>query len=78
MQTLTKSLADTWILRGFLLTFAKFVLILGVIKVIKIEINFSSQRFFQKTDKRIRLYYYDTSGQRVFVCFLEEIEDTTN
>ena len=36
---------------------------------------FSSRGFFQKTNKRIRLYYYDTSGRLVFVRFLEEIED---
>ena len=36
---------------------------------------FSSRRFFQKTNERIRLYYYDTSGRLVFVRFLEEIED---
>ena len=32
--------------------------------------------FYQKTKHIIRLYYYDTSGQLVFVCFLREIEDT--
>ena len=32
--------------------------------------------FLQKTNERIRLYYYDTSGQLVFVCFLEKIEGT--
>ena len=37
---------------------------------------FSSRRFLQKTNKRILLYYYETSGRLVFVCFLEEIEDT--
>ena len=36
---------------------------------------FSSGRFFQKTNKGIRLYYYDTSGRLVFVRFQEEIED---
>ena len=36
---------------------------------------FLSQRFFQKTNEWIRLYYYDTSGRLVFVRFLEEIED---
>jgi hypothetical protein len=25
--------------------------------------------FLQKTNKQIQLYYYDTSGQLVFVCF---------
>ena len=29
-------------------------------------------------NKRIRLYYYDTSGQLIFVCFLEEIEPPKN
>ena len=32
--------------------------------------------FLQKTNKRIRLYYYDTSGRLVLVRFLGEIEDT--
>ena len=32
--------------------------------------------FLQKTNERIRLYYYDTSSRLVFVLFLEEIEDT--
>ena len=31
--------------------------------------------FLQKTNERIRLYYYDTSGRLVFVRFLEEIDD---
>ena len=31
--------------------------------------------FLQKTNERIRLYYYDTSGWPVFVRFLEEIDD---
>ena len=30
----------------------------------------------QKNKKKIRLYYYDTSGRLVFVSFLGEIEDT--
>ena len=30
--------------------------------------------FLQKTNERIRLYYYDTSGWLVFVRFLEEID----
>ena len=30
---------------------------------------FSSRRFFQKTNARIRLYYYETSGRLVFVRF---------
>ena len=37
---------------------------------------FPSWWFFRKTNGRIRLYYYDTSGWLVFVCCLEEIEDT--
>ena len=37
---------------------------------------FSSRRFLQKTNERILLYYYETSGRLIFVCFLEEIEDT--
>ena len=53
IQTLTKSLADTWILRGFLLTFAKFVLILGVIKVIKIRNKFFKPTFLPKNKQTI-------------------------
>jgi hypothetical protein len=30
----------------------------------------------KKTNKKIRLNYYDTSGRLVFVRFLEELEDT--
>ena len=37
---------------------------------------FFKPTFLPKTNKQIRLYYYDTSGRLVFVCFLEEIEDT--
>ena len=46
------------------------------VKSAKAEIIFSSQHFFQKTNKQIQLYYYDTSGRLVFVRFLEEIEHT--
>ena len=48
--------------------------------VVKGQTN--SKLFFQanvsskKTNKRIRLYYFGTSGRLVFVWFLEEIEDT--
>ena len=42
----------------------------------KVKMIFSSRCFFQKTNERILLSYYETSGQLVFVCFLEEIEDT--
>ena len=42
----------------------------------KVEMIFSSRRFLQKTNERILLYYYETSGRLVFVRFLEEIEDT--
>ena len=35
-----------------------------------------NNRFFQKTNKQIQQYYYDTSGRLVFVLFLEETEDT--
>ena len=38
--------------------------------------NFSSQSFLQNRNERILLYYYETSGGLVFVCFLEEIEGT--
>ena len=37
---------------------------------------FSSWHFLQKANERILLYYYETSGGLVFVCVLEEIEDT--
>ena len=37
---------------------------------------FSSRPFLQKTNERILLYYYETSGRLAFVHFLEEIEDT--
>ena len=37
---------------------------------------FSSRRFLKKTNERILLHYYETSGGLVFVRFLEEIEDT--
>ena len=33
-------------------------------------------QFFQKMNKTIWLYYYDTSGRIVFVRFLEKFEDT--
>ena len=42
----------------------------------KVVIISSSWCCFQKMNKWIRLYYYDTSGRLVFVRFLEEIEDT--
>ena len=32
--------------------------------------------FFQKTNQRILLHFYETSGQIVFVRFMEEIEYT--
>ena len=32
--------------------------------------------FFQKMNVKFRLNYYDTSGQLVFVRFLEEFENT--
>ena len=41
-----------------------------------VEMILSSQFFFQKSNKQILLYYYESSGQLVFVRFLEEIEDT--
>ena len=44
----------------------------------KVKAIFSSQSFLQNTNKRIRLYYYDTSGRLAFVRFLEEMEDTKN
>jgi hypothetical protein len=33
-------------------------------------------QFFQKTNEKIRLNFYDTSGRLVFVRFLEGFEDT--
>ena len=42
----------------------------------KFEMIFSSRRFFQKTNEPFQLYYYGTSGRRVFVHFLEEIEES--
>ena len=36
----------------------------------------SYPEFFQKTNKKYDLQYYDTSGRLVFVRFLEKIEDT--
>ena len=42
----------------------------------EVETIFSSLHFLQKTNKRILLYYYETSGRLDFVRFLEEIEDT--
>ena len=35
---------------------------------------FSSQRFLQKTNKRILLYYYETSGRLVFVRFWRKLK----
>ena len=31
--------------------------------------------FLQKTNERLRLYYYDTFGRLAFVRFLEESDD---
>ena len=39
----------------------------------KVKTIFSSRRFLQNTNERILLYYYETSGRLVLVCFLEEI-----
>ena len=33
-------------------------------------------RYPPKNERKIRLYYYDISGRRVFIRFLEVIEDT--
>ena len=35
-------------------------------------------QFFQKTNEKIRLNYYDTSGRLVFVHFFEEFEENQN
>ena len=40
------------------------------------ERTFWYPQFFQKTNEKIRLKYYDTSGRLVFVRFLEEFEET--
>ena len=45
-QTLTKSLADTWILRGLSLIFAKFLLILEVISNLMIRGFWDTHFFF--------------------------------
>ena len=37
---------------------------------------FRADVFFQKTNERIRLYCYDTSGLLVFVRFLEDTTKT--
>ena len=37
---------------------------------------FGNPQFSQKTNEKIRLYQYDTSGRLVFVRFLGEIEAT--
>ena len=39
------------------------------------EMVFGVFDFLQKTNKRIRLYYYDTSSRLVLVRFLEESAD---
>ena len=50
------------------------ILLWGCISILKGQKK--SIWFFQKTNKRILLYCYETSGRLVFVRFLEEIEDT--
>ena len=47
-----------------------------LLKVSKTRKQIVKPWIFQKINKWIRLYYYDTSGRLVFVRFLEEIEDT--
>ena len=37
---------------------------------------FSIRRFLEKKNEQILLYYYETLGRLVFVCFLEDTEDT--
>ena len=53
-----------------------FLYIRLLIKVRRSQNSFSSRRFLQKTNERILLYYYETSGRLVFIHFLEEIENT--
>ena len=43
-----------------------------ILKVRQSQNDFSSQ----KSNKQIILYYYETLGRLVFVCFFEAIEDT--
>ena len=50
-------------------------LLLQVKRSVNFETVFWVIDFLQKTNERIRLYYYDTSGRLVFVRFLEEIDD---
>ena len=50
----------------------EFLLSFCVLKVRQSRNDFFIRCFFQKTNERIQLYYYDTSGRH----FLEEIEDT--
>ena len=43
----------------------------------KVEMIFSSDVSSKKQmNKQILIYYYETPGWVVFVCFLKEIEDT--
>ena len=45
----------------------------------QLKVRQSQNDFFQSditSKKRIKLYSYETSGQLVFIHFLEEIEDT--
>ena len=37
--------------------------------------TFWNRKLFQKMNKLILFYYYETSGRLVFLRFLEEIED---
>ena len=48
----------------------------SILKVRQSQNVFSSRCFFQKTKERILIYYNETAGPLVFVCCLEEIEDT--
>ena len=46
-----------------------------VLKIRQNRNDFFKLTFPPKTNKQIRLYYYDTLGRLVFVRFLEEIDD---
>ena len=49
---------------------------MGALKVRQSRNDFFKPTFPPKTNERILLYYYGTSGRLVFARFLEEIEDT--
>ena len=50
--------------------------LLDVKRSVNFKRTFWYPQLFQKTNEKIQLNYYDTSGRLVFVRFLEEFEDT--